>query len=122
MHYLNKKSFNTKHKYYVIFSCHRITKKVISNIFGEAVKDHFYGSEAVLIPNDKLVRFKTNDKGTPSEVIDLHESVKNESTLLIGHIYGGIEALIKNPGKKDKTVSKSKASNKIWEVTISLNS
>jgi len=87
-----------------------------TNLFGngETNTAPFYGAEAILFPNSDLMYFKTST-GAQTEVIDL-SSYGDEKRIEVGYVFGGIEAFSANPGTYGKT--KSKASNKIWKVTL----
>ncbi len=84
---------------------------VDNNVFGT---DYFYGAEARFIPNTSVVRTKVGT--TTSDVIDIVATMGSNNTLELGHIYGGIEAFVKDPGTFGP--KKSAASNKIWTVTV----
>lgn len=87
-----------------------------TNLFGdgEANTAPFYGAEAILFPNSDLMYFKTST-GEVTEVIDM-SSYGEEKSIEVGYVFGGIEAFVSNPGTYGKT--KSRASNKIWKVTL----
>ncbi|MDG2279281.1 MAG: hypothetical protein P8L42_01480 [Flavicella sp.] len=96
------------------------TSSVIENVFDNPIADKkYFGSEAVLIPNNKLVRFKNSETSSSSEIIDLKETLELDSNIKIGYIFGGIESDKKNPqGGQGNT----QASNKIWKVSVSIDS
>ena len=87
-----------------------------TNLFGDEKTNTapFYGAEAILFPNSNLMYFKTST-GETTEVIDI-SSYGAEKSIDVGYIFGGIEAFSSNPGTYGKT--KSRASNKIWKVTL----
>ncbi|MFD0860974.1 hypothetical protein ACFQ1M_02040 [Sungkyunkwania multivorans] len=82
------------------------------NIFGTT--SNFYGAESVLIPSEGITKVKF--AGVDSEMIDLKNVAFTKDSVLVGHIYGGIEAFQSNPGTYGK--DNSAASNKIWEVYL----
>lgn len=84
---------------------------VNENIFGT---DYFYGAESRFIPNASVVRTKVGS--TTSDVIDIVATMGSNSTLDLGHIYGGIEAFVNDPGTYGQNIST--ASNKVWKVTL----
>lgn len=84
---------------------------VNDNIFGS---DYFYGAEARFMPNASVVRTKVGS--STSDVIDIVATMGDNNTLELGHIYGGIEAFVKDPGTFGP--KRSAASNKVWKVTV----
>ena len=73
----------------------------------------FYGAESILFQNKNLPYSNNSD-----EIIDLEKAFHNidSNSIEIGHIFGGIEAFQPNPGTYGKR--NSRASNKIWKVTL----
>jgi hypothetical protein len=57
----------------------------------------------------------TGKNAETTEIININEN--KGSSLDIGYVFGGIEAFESNPGRYGQ--SKSRASNKIWKVTLS---
>jgi hypothetical protein len=102
------------------------TNKLISqNIYLNKEKNDkpFYGAEAILFPNRNLkvveISNGKNSKGkekapTITEVFDMSKFEGEE--IIIGHVFGGIEAFESNPATYGP--KKSRASNKIWKVTL----
>lgn len=86
--------------------------KVLKNVINEG-RSPYYGAESVLIKSKSLAKISVDDGH--SEVLHLNNIFTTDS-VLIGHIYGGIEAFEKNPGTYGH--GKSAASNKIWKVTL----
>ncbi len=92
------------------------------NLFNKRIKNTppFYGAEAVLFPNKDLplVRaayvdnFQLKEQNT--EIVNLNKI--NSDEILIGYIYGGIEAFESNPATYGP--SKSRASNVVFKVTL----
>jgi hypothetical protein len=81
----------------------------------------FYGAEAILFPNESLAtvivpaqggKFGTSARTT--EILDM--SKFDGSEIIIGHVFGGIEAFESNPATYGP--SKSRASNKIFKVIL----
>lgn len=82
-----------------------------NNVFGT---DFFYGAESRFIPNASVVRTKVGN--TTSDVIDIMATMGDNNTIELGHIFGGIEAFVKDPGTFGP--KKSAASKKVWKVTL----
>ena len=87
------------------------------NIFKEKSNNipPFYGAEAILFPNQNITYSKHS-----SEIIDINTSFSDKKEIVVGYIFGGIEAFQSNPGTYGKR--NSRASNQIWEVTLTKNS
>lgn len=72
----------------------------------------FYGAEAIFFPSSG---FKTISES--NEIIDLTTVFESGSkNAEVGYIFGGIESFHSHPGTYGRT--KSRASNKIWKVTL----
>ena len=90
------------------------TSVKLSNVFNGGAST-YYGAEAILFPNKSLT-YNT----TSSEIISTKNSFSGTTKVInVGYIFGGIEALEKNPGTFG--YKKSLASNKIWKVTLTKN-
>ena len=95
-----------------------------SNLFNKNNKNEapFYGAEAILFPNHNLplvTSWYTESssgkwKQQETEIIDLNRVSGDE--ILIGYVYGGIEAFVPNPTSYGP--SKSRASNVVFKVTL----
>ncbi|MEO9572312.1 MAG: hypothetical protein ABJH82_00035 [Polaribacter sp.] len=83
------------------------------NIFNNNTENNppFFGAEAILFPNKSLT-FSEFSK----EIIDLKLSFEGKNSIEVGYVFGGIEAFQSNPGTYG--IGKSRASNKIWKVTL----
>mgnify|MGYP000551348432 CR=1 FL=1 len=86
---------------------------IVVNIFNgnQGNNPPFFGAEGILFTNKDLT-FSQYSK----EIIDANNSFSAKNTVEIGYIFGGIEAYISNPGTYGP--GKSRASNKIWKVTL----
>ena len=92
----------------------------LHNVFGKT--SYFYGAESILIKSEgnvlsqapQQVNGKTVLENT--EIIDLKATFNTSNEVVIGHIYGGIEAFESNPGTYGK--GKSAASSIVWQVTL----
>ena len=90
-----------------------------------AAPNHYYGAESEFILNRIGTRatdpvFYRTPANKETEVIDASKSFKSDTLrVLIGYIYGGIEAFQPDPGTYGK--GKSGASNKLWEVWLNIN-
>lgn len=73
---------------------------------------NFYGAEAIFFKNDDIANFVLNK--TETELLDL--SKFGEGDVVVGHIFGGIEAFESNPASYGPR--KSRASNTIFKVTL----
>mgnify|MGYP000689955233 FL=1 len=84
------------------------------NLFAKSTTNSkpFYGAEAIFFPSSN---FKSTS--VSPDILDT-SSVFNEtnSSVQIGYIFGGIEAFSSHPGTYGRT--KSRASNKVWKVTL----
>ncbi|MFC4633879.1 hypothetical protein ACFO3O_08170 [Dokdonia ponticola] len=87
-------------------------KDTLHNVFGNT--SNFYGAESILIKNSTSISQKIGEIN--SEIVDLKTTLGTNSEVVIGHIYGGIEAFESNPGTYGQ--GKSAASSKIWKVTL----
>ena len=86
-------------------------------------KAPFYGAEAILFPNHELPLVEAlyyegpginQLKQKETEIIDLNKI--NDDEIVIGYVYGGIEAFESNPATYGP--GKSRASNVIFKVTL----
>ena len=82
-----------------------------------------YGAEAAFFPfPNPNIDYVTLSNGDASSIIDGPSTFKNVSgSMVVGYIYGGIEAMIPSPGSGNNHgfgPGLSKATGKIWEVTI----
>lgn len=99
---------------------HSVIKDTLHNVFGNTTS--FYGAESILIKNESNVLsqapHQVNNKTVyeNTEIINLKASFGSNNEIIIGHIYGGIEAFESNPGTYGQ--GKSAASSKIWQVTL----
>ena len=84
----------------------------LQNVYGTT--SNLYGAESILIKSNSSIAYKMDSQDT--EIIDLDATFSTKKKVVIGHIYGGIEAYKANPGTYGS--GKSAASNKIWEVTL----
>jgi hypothetical protein len=77
----------------------------------------FFGAESALILNKGQLKLISTKRGE-TEVIDLQASFPEggPNTLNVGYIYGGIQALVANPGTFGP--GKSGASNQVFQVTL----
>lgn len=84
-----------------------------NNLFSnsDVNSSNFYGAEAIFFKNDSATSI-TDSK----EIIDLKAIFKSGDKFDVGYVFGGIEALTPNPGTYGSKLSK--ASNKIWKVTL----
>lgn len=95
-------------------------KDTLHNVFGNTTS--FYGAESILIKSEgntmSQAPHQVNNKTVleNTEIIDLKATFGKNSEVVIGHMYGGIEAFESNPGTYGQ--GKSAASNKIWQVTL----
>ncbi|WP_146190708.1 hypothetical protein [Polaribacter aquimarinus] len=84
------------------------------NIFNSGNNEPpFYGAESILFLNKSLPFSNNSD-----EIIDLKKAFNDtdSNSIKIGYVLGGIEAFQSNPGTYGKR--NSRASNKIWKVTL----
>lgn len=72
--------------------------------------ENFYGAEAFMVLNQE-----NRLKGAQLDVFDISELKRNDK-IEIGVFCGGIEAFVNSPGGFGR--GKSKASNKIWKVSL----
>lgn len=80
----------------------------------------FYGAESIFIfSNDSKIQFIQTADGM-SEVVDINKTLGGASSIDLGYIFGGIESFESNPGTFGQ--GKSRASNKIWKVTLTKKS
>jgi hypothetical protein len=97
------------------------TTTIIKNMEGNRVvydtilqppipSENFYGAEAFMVLNKE-----NRLNNAQLDVFDITQLIKNDK-IEIGLFCGGIEAFVYNPGGNGK--GKSKASNKIWKVTL----
>ncbi|WP_299763034.1 hypothetical protein [uncultured Dokdonia sp.] len=84
----------------------------LKNVYGST--PNFYGAESILIKSSSSIAYKMNSENT--EIIDLNSTFNGTKEVVIGHIYGGIEAYQANPGTYGS--GNSAASNKVWQVTL----
>lgn len=90
------------------------------NVYGSSDKNepNFYGAEAIFfLKDDSLVYEISNGKNTPAtktELIDYSKIKENE--VVIGYVYGGIEAFVSNPASYGPR--KSRASKKVFKVIL----
>ena len=84
------------------------------NLFGDSATNSkpFYGAEALFFPSSGFKSITISN-----EIIDIATVFSNASKSEdIGYIFGGIESFSSHPGTYGRT--KSRASNKIWKVTL----
>lgn len=81
----------------------------LQNVYGST--PNFYGAESILIKSSSSIAYKMN-----TEIIDLNTTFDGKKEVVIGHIYGGIEAYQANPGTYGS--GNSAASNKVWQITL----
>ena len=103
------------------------TTQLDTNVFNITNNNPFYGAESAMMLNDSVLKYYMVD-GNATDVIDLEKTFSGKDSVLIGYIYGGIEAYQQNPGGKatpenDTTKTgygpgSSSATNKIWKVTL----
>ena len=84
-----------------------------NNLFDDSEKNThpFYGAEAIFFKNDSA-----SSIGQSKEIIDLKTLFERGDNVDVGYVFGGIESFASHPGTYGKT--KSRASNKIWKVTL----
>lgn len=83
------------------------------NLFGGTTNSApFYGAEAIFFKSNGFTSIKESE-----EIIDALSTFSDSKTAVeIGYVFGGIESFHSNPGTYGRT--KSRASNKVWKVTL----
>ena len=90
------------------------TNNVFSNnLFSDSEKNTqpFYGAEAIFFKNDSATSIQES-----KEIIDMKALFERGNSVDVGYVFGGIESFASHPGSYGRT--KSRASNKIWKVTL----
>lgn len=83
--------------------------------------DTLFGAEAAMILDNNSLKFYKMPTGEKSEVIDLQKTFSSGSnSVVVGYIYGGIQAFLSNP--QSFGPKKSASTNRIWKVTLIRNS
>tara|TARA_R110002073_G_scaffold108336_9_gene243625 strand:- start:56109 stop:57665 length:1557 start_codon:yes stop_codon:yes gene_type:complete len=84
------------------------------NLFNKSKENapNFYGAEAIFFNSSEVTPYVLGK--TETELLDM--SKFGDSDVFVGYIFGGIEAFVSNPASYGPR--KSKASNKIWKVTL----
>jgi len=84
-----------------------------TNLFSDSEKNepNFYGAEAIFFKNESATSIKES-----YEIIDMKSLFEKGNNVDVGYVFGGIESFKRHPGTYGKT--KSRASNKIWKVTL----
>lgn len=100
----------------ITFDINNMSSKwsVKDNIFNS---ENFYGAESAFIYNtESNITLYNAHSGAQTELVDSKTTFTGSSSVELGYVYGGIESFEPNPGTFGP--KKSRASNKIWKVTL----
>lgn len=97
------------------------TNEIFSqNVYGtsDVNEPNFYGAEAIFFSKDDSFMYEiSNGKSTPATTTEVFDYSKiNENEVVIGYVFGGIEAFEANPASYGP--SKSRASKKVFKVIL----